>query len=116
MSWDCNRWGGKKVFFLCVFLGWLGAHRFHCNRTVTGYLYLLSLGGCFGLGVAIDLLLIAYGKFKIRRYKLADRVGYDNWDWDNYWDSNDVPVGYKSACWILSVIFSLPFLLIVFGG
>jgi uncharacterized paraquat-inducible protein A len=44
------------------FLGVLGIHRFYVNRVGSGILWLLTLG-LFGVGVIVDLILIALGKF-----------------------------------------------------
>lgn len=49
-----NKW---VVFFLCLFLGFLGVHRFYERKFATGILYLLT-GGLFGLGVLYDLVSI----------------------------------------------------------
>lgn len=49
-----NKW---VVFFLCLFLGFLGVHRFYEKKYITGVLFLLTLGFC-GLGVLYDLFNI----------------------------------------------------------
>lgn len=49
-----NKWA---VFFLCLFFGFLGVHRFYERKIGTGILYLLTLGLC-GFGVLFDLILI----------------------------------------------------------
>lgn len=49
-----NKW---VAFFLCLFLGFLGAHRFYEGKIVTGILYLCTLGLC-GIGVLVDLVKI----------------------------------------------------------
>lgn len=54
-----NKW---VTFFLCLFLGWLGVHRFYTGKIGTGILWLLTYGFC-GIGVFIDLLLILFGAF-----------------------------------------------------
>ncbi len=53
---------------LCLFLGWLGIHRFYLGKIITGILYLLSFG-LMGFGVALDsiLMLGAWAKDGKRR-------------------------------------------------
>ncbi len=47
-----NKW---VSFFLCLFLGFFGAHKFYEGRPGMGILYLLT-GGIFGIGWFIDLI------------------------------------------------------------
>lgn len=49
-----NKW---VSFFLCLFLGFLGAHRFYEGKIGTGILYLFTVG-LFGIGIIVDLILI----------------------------------------------------------
>lgn len=49
-----NKW---VAFFLCLFFGFLGVHRFYEGKIGTGILYLLTLGLC-GVGVIVDLIKI----------------------------------------------------------
>ncbi len=49
-----NKW---VAFFLCLFLGFLGAHRFYEGKIATGILYLCTLG-LGGIGVIVDLVKI----------------------------------------------------------
>ncbi len=51
------------AFFLCLFLGGLGFHRFYVGKYWTGVLYLFTLGLC-GIGWIIDLVAILLGGFK----------------------------------------------------
>jgi hypothetical protein len=45
------------ALILCIFLGWLGIHRFYLGYTGAGILYLLT-GGLFGIGWLIDIVLL----------------------------------------------------------
>lgn len=56
------------AFFLCLFLGVLGAHRFYVGKVGTGLLWLFT-GGFFGLGVFVDFFTILFGAFR-------DKAGY----------------------------------------
>ena len=56
------------AFFLCLFLGIFGAHRFYAGKTGSAILYLFTVG-LFGFGVLIDLVLILIGSFR-------DKYGY----------------------------------------
>lgn len=49
-----NKW---VVLLLCLFLGFLGVHRFYERKIVTGIIYLLTLG-LFGIGILYDLVKI----------------------------------------------------------
>ena len=46
-----------KAFFLCLFLGGIGIHKFYEGRALMGVLYLFT-GGLLGIGCFIDLILI----------------------------------------------------------
>jgi len=48
---------------LCLFLGWLGIHRFYTGHVLTGILQLLTFGG-FGIWVLVDLVMIYTDTFK----------------------------------------------------
>ena len=51
-----NKW---VSFFLCLFLGILGIHKFYEERILLGIVYLLT-GGLFGIGVVIDLIILIF--------------------------------------------------------
>ncbi len=53
------------ALLLCIFLGFLGVHRFYVGKIGTGILWLLTVG-LLGFGYIIDLILIANFKFKDR--------------------------------------------------
>jgi TM2 domain-containing membrane protein YozV len=50
------------TFFLCLFLGYLGIHRFYTGKVWTGIIYLLT-AGIAGIGVIVDLIRIGIGGF-----------------------------------------------------
>ncbi len=47
------------AFFLCLFFGFLGIHKFYENRILLGIVYLFT-GGLFGIGVIIDLITLLF--------------------------------------------------------
>lgn len=49
-----NKW---TAFFLCLFFGWIGAHKFYEGRIIFGIIYILT-GGLFGVGVIVDLIIL----------------------------------------------------------
>jgi TM2 domain-containing membrane protein YozV len=59
--------GGSRSWvtaaFLCMFLGWLGVHRFYTGRVVSGIFQLLTFGG-FGIWAFVDLIMIYTDSFK----------------------------------------------------
>ena len=46
-------------FFLCLFLGYLGAHKFYEGRILLGIVYILT-AGLFGIGIVIDLIVLLF--------------------------------------------------------
>lgn len=46
-------------FFLCLFLGVFGVHKFYEGRILLGVLYIFT-GGLFGIGVIIDLVILFF--------------------------------------------------------
>lgn len=55
-----NRW---IALLLCIFLGYLGIHRFYVGKIFSGLIYLLTFG-LFGMGIVIDFFLLLFGLFK----------------------------------------------------
>ena len=51
------------AFWLCLLLGYLGAHRFYVGKAGSGIVWLLT-GGLFGIGWAVDLIMILCGGFR----------------------------------------------------
>jgi len=51
-----NKW---VSFFLCLFLGVLGIHKFYEGRILLGILYLCT-AGIGGVGVVIDLIVLFF--------------------------------------------------------
>ena len=50
----CNKWA---AFFLCLFLGIFGGHKFYEGKIGMGILYFFTLG-LFGVGWFVDLIRI----------------------------------------------------------
>lgn len=46
-------------FFLCLFLGVFGAHKFYEGRILLGILYIFT-GGLFGIEIIIDLIILFF--------------------------------------------------------
>jgi TM2 domain-containing membrane protein YozV len=59
--------------FLCMFLGWLGVHRFYTGRVISGIFQLLTFGG-FGIWALIDLIMIYTDSFKDDMNMLLTRM------------------------------------------
>ena len=51
-----NKW---VSFFLCLFLGYLGIHKFYEERILLGIVYLLTCG-LFGVGIVVDLIILLF--------------------------------------------------------
>lgn len=46
-------------FFLCLFLGYLGIHKFYEGRVLLGLVYLFTVG-IGGIGVIVDLIILLF--------------------------------------------------------
>ena len=46
-------------FFLCLFLGYIGIHKFYEGRILLGIVYLLTFA-FFGFGVLVDLIILLF--------------------------------------------------------
>ena len=55
-----NAW--LVALLLCLFVGFLGIHRFYVGKSGTGFLQIITFGG-LGIWVLIDLIMIVMGKF-----------------------------------------------------
>ena len=51
-----NKW---ISFFLCLFLGIVGAHKFYEGRILLGIVYVLT-AGLAGIGVIVDLVILLF--------------------------------------------------------
>lgn len=51
-----NKW---VSFFLCLFFGIFGVHKFYEGRILLGILYLCT-GGLVGIGVIVDLIILFF--------------------------------------------------------
>ena len=60
------------AFFLCLFFGWFGVHRFYVGKVGTGVLQILTLGG-LGVWSLLDLLVIVLGGFTDKEGRLITK-------------------------------------------
>lgn len=51
------------AFFLCLFFGYFGVHRFYVRKMGTGILWLFTFG-LGGIGWLVDLVMILLGAFR----------------------------------------------------
>ena len=59
---DVSEKSRTVTLLLCIFLGYLGIHRFYAGKAGTGVLWLLT-GGVFGIGWIVDIIMVATGNF-----------------------------------------------------
>ena len=81
----------RKMILLNLFLGWLGVHRFYVGKRISGFLYVITFG-VVGLGVAVDMVLIATGKFDSSVDNATD--------------------GEKIFCWAIAILIFLVWILV----
>ena len=55
-----NTW--LVALLLCLFVGFLGIHRFYVGKAGTGFLQIITFGG-LGIWVLIGLIMLVMGKF-----------------------------------------------------
>ncbi len=60
---DVSEKSRLAALLLCLFLGWLGVHRFYVGKIGTGVLMIFTFGG-LGIWTLIDLIMIIVGGFK----------------------------------------------------
>lgn len=56
---DCVAKSKWVSFWLCLFFGMFGAHKFYERRVLLGIVYLCTLGFA-GVGVIIDLIILLF--------------------------------------------------------
>lgn len=53
-------WKNKWIaLFLCIFLGWIGAHRYYEGKIVSALIYTFTLG-ILGIGWIVDIVRLAF--------------------------------------------------------
>lgn len=61
------------ALLLCIFLGYIGIHRFYLGYTTIGILQIITLGGC-GIWALIDLIRIITGDLKPKDGEYAEKL------------------------------------------
>ena len=57
---------------LCLFLGWVGAHRFYLGKTGTAILMIVTFGG-LGMWYLADFIMVVCGVFRDKEGKRVFR-------------------------------------------
>lgn len=78
-----NKQPGKEIskanatiaFKLCVFFGFIGAHRFYTKKYISGIIYLLTFG-LFTIGWIADIIRMFFGKFKDASGAYVDQITF----------------------------------------
>lgn len=53
-------WKNKWIaLFLCIFLGWIGAHRYYEEKMISALIYTFTIG-VFGIGWIVDIIRLAF--------------------------------------------------------
>ena len=79
-----------------IFLGYLGIHRFYAGKIGTGILWLLT-GGCLGIGVLVDIIMIATENFTDDTNRLIVQDSRKNPNYGYAYAANANAGGTKSS-------------------
>lgn len=63
------------AFKLCVFFGFIGAHRFYTKKYISGVIYMFTFG-IFTIGWIIDIIRMFLGKFKDASGAYVDQIAF----------------------------------------
>lgn len=77
------------ALLLCIFLGFIGVHRYYIGKIGTGILWTFT-AGCFYIGWIIDIVFIACGK-------MTDKDGNVILSWDGNSTQRDVSTPLHSS-------------------
>lgn len=62
VSYEKSDKSKSVALLLCIFLGYIGIHRFYAGKIGTGIIWFLT-AGCFGIGWICDIITISSGNF-----------------------------------------------------